>query len=381
MPLYTPWMAQAGANAGNALAQRGQNRMAADAYMGKPGGMERLMQFNSKLAMEIEQSKTAAEQLKLDRATKLAKEKKTTGEEDQKALNEVAKQVSGMTLEDANAWSLRKSEEIRPSNPALADKLSTPLTAEIHQRIKTAFGDEEKEPTGFQGLVKAYLDAPEGSEEKKLYEDKIRKETAQSGGISIDKDGNVQIGGPASVPKGAKTALFKDVVSNQKGLDSINQIESLYEPEFLTYKGAAKGKWATFLNKLDPEDRSAFQSRRAAFISAANINFLTFRKWATGVAGGEKEMAEIKRATFSEDDSPQDFESKVSTIKSLKRRLNARMKAALAAGVDNQKEFEAYIKDHSLDSIPSIQERGEQLQRLNYDKSKIKAILEQEGYI
>jgi len=201
--------------------------------------------------------------------------------------------------------------------------------------------------------------------------------------ISFDEAGNpvISIGDTKTVPKGAQTGLFKEVIASQQGLDAINQIESLYEPEFLSYGGAVKGAYATFLNKMDPEKKSQFQQRRAAFISAANKEFLRFRKWATGVAGGEKEMAEIKRATFSEDDSPQDFEVKLNLGRSLQRRFNARSRAALASGVNNQKAFKEYIKANPLDEIPTLQQRGDTLLEMGYDKEQIKEILSQEGYV
>jgi len=188
-------------------------------------------------------------------------------------------------------------------------------------------------------------------------------------------------GGPADVPKGAKTSLFKDIVGQQQALDAIETIETLYEPEFLSYYGRGEAFLADKLNRMNPSKKSQFLARRDKFISAANKEFIRFRKWATGVAGGEKEMAEIKRATFSEDDSPQGFQSKLEIARSLSRRLIARTKAALVAGVNNEKEFKEFIKVNPLDSIPTLQERGEQLERDGHTEEQIAKILIQEGYI
>jgi len=202
--------------------------------------------------------------------------------------------------------------------------------------------------------------------------------------LSVGPEGEVSFstdGKNVETPTGAKTALFKDITAGQQAIDSINQIETLYDPSFLSYAGAAKGWLATKMNKMDPNVRSGFQQRRAAFLSAANKEFLRFRKWATGVAGGEKEMAEIKRATFSEDDSSQDFEAKLNLARGLQRRLNARSKAALSAGINNQKEFEGYIKANPLSGIPSLQERGDALEGQGYSEQTIMEILTQEGYI
>ena len=92
-------------------------------------------------------------------------------------------------------------------------------------------------------------------------------------------------------------------------------------------------------------------------------------------------MAEIKRATFSEDDSPQDFEAKIDAARSLIRRLKARINAALAAGVNNDKEFKEFIKANPLENIPTIDERAAQLEQDEYTVDQIEQILIQEGYI
>jgi len=211
--------------------------------------------------------------------------------------------------------------------------------------------------------------------------------TRQKGwSVTTNKDGTVSItqGDQGPLGKAPTNKFQEEVVNNQQALDRIQNLETLYEQDFLTYKGSAKGSWATFMNKLNPNERSKFQARRAKFISAANRDFLTFRKWATGVAGGEKEMAEIKRATFSEDDSPQDFEAKLDAAKSMYRRLNARLRASLSAGIDpakNEKAFREYIKANPLENIPTINDRGTQLEQLGYTKDKVVKILIDEGYI
>ena len=387
MALYSPFMAQGGANLGNAIADRGQNRMAGDAYMSKPGAMEKLMQFNPKMGMEITQQKQVAEQKKLDKAAKTQKDLSAMLAKKREVFSaEVEKAAKLGTPEEFVSHLENFRESLRPEFGDVVDSIPDP-TAEMYEQTKQMHGDD---PKSKYSSIKQGV-GPDGKEVFiGLNKDTDKYEVIEGGtpkpskGMKITTtDGTtietgVSTGG---LSKPTKTSLQKDIIENQTSMDSINQLEALYEPEFLTYGGLAKGKLATVMNKMDPEDRSNFQTRRSAFIGAANQNFLAFRKWATGVSGGEKEMAEIKRATFSEDDSPQDFEAKLGLIKSLKRRLNARMKAALSSGVDNQEQFKEYLKDHSLDGIPTLQERGEALQKLGYDKTKIKTILSQEGYM
>lgn len=201
-----------------------------------------------------------------------------------------------------------------------------------------------------------------------------------------DREGNLMVDMAGSdmredIPRGAKTELFKDVIAGQETMGELDSISTMYEPEFLTYGGMYQSIASTILNKLDPENRDKFTQRRSNFMSAVNQSFIRYRKWATGVAGGEKEMAEIKRSIINENDSPQDFEAKLQLRKSITRRLIARQKAALKAGVNNEKQYKEYISDHSLDSIPTLQQRGNQLMKMGYDKVKTLSILREEGYI
>ncbi len=186
------------------------------------------------------------------------------------------------------------------------------------------------------------------------------------------------------LPKGAKTAFTRSFVQRQQALDSLSQIEDLYEPEFLSFKGGISNTVADVMNKLDPAKRDEFSQRRQAFLSAVGREFLTFRKWATGVAGGEKEMAEIKSITFSDEDAPQAFEAKVDFARSLYRRLNARLAAALKVGIDpetNQEAFQEFIQVTPLDSIPNLQERGDTLSGMGYSEEQTLEILRSEGYL
>ena len=175
-------------------------------------------------------------------------------------------------------------------------------------------------------------------------------------------------------------SLKKGILSDQDTLDKINYVSELYEPEFLSRKGAARATFMTEWNRWNPEKRDQFTARRAVFISLTNQSFIAYRKWATGVAGSEKEMNEIKRATFSEDDSPQDFEAKIRSIKAMTVKLMARKRRALAAGIDPMPggtEWKKYIKENPL---LDIEERGDQLQNLGYTDDQVLNILREEGY-
>lgn len=321
----------------------------------------------------------------IDDATKLQQHVSNMAAADRKKLMEqheiVGQLASGVDSQEA--WNRVRPQIEQFVGPMTEDEaIYSPDTV----KMLTAMGLKAKDVRELENQDRTYkLNVKKANETRRHNQETeaISKSKAGHGFSVTSPDGTVihyGQGGAMQAPKGAQTQLFKDVVDGQTTLDSIAQIEALYEPDFLTYGGALKGNAATFLNKMNPNQRSQFQARRSKFISAANREFLAYRKWATGVAGGEKEMAEIKRATFSEDDSPQDFEAKLQLAKSLTRRLNARKKASLAAGVDNEAAFKEFIKANPLENIPTMQQRGDQLMNMGYTEQQVLELLKQEGY-
>ena len=201
----------------------------------------------------------------------------------------------------------------------------------------------------------------------------------ENGQIESISEGGTTGGG--GLQRSTRVQLEKGVLSDQSNLDRINYIESLYEPDFLSYKGGARAWAAGKLNKMSPEMRDQFTQRRAAFMAQANQYFIAYRKWATGVAGGKEEMAEIKRATFSEDDTPQDFEAKMSSIKQMTKKLLVRKVAAAKEGIKpGSQGWKYFLKNNPLDGIPSAQERGDQLLKQGYKKAQVLGIMREEGY-
>ena len=209
--------------------------------------------------------------------------------------------------------------------------------------------------------------------------------------IKTDREGNVTVtqgdGIKGSLTKTVKSSTQKNILEGQSRVDAQNYVSSLYRPEFLTYGGEIKSGIMTKLNKLTPTLRDSFTKARAAFLSQTNQAFIAYRKWATGVAGGEKEMSEIKRATFSEDDSPQDFEAKLQAVQFMTRKLLARQQMALRQGVTPEndaqgnpigKKWKDFVKLNPISDVPTLQKRGVELEGLGYSKDKIKTILRHE---
>ena len=209
--------------------------------------------------------------------------------------------------------------------------------------------------------------------------------------IRTNKDGSVTVtqgdGSKRGLTKTVRSSTQKNILEGQTRLTTQNYVSSLYRPEFLTYGGEIKSGIMTKLNKLTPTLRDSFTKARAAFLSQTNQAFIAYRKWATGVAGGEKEMSEIKRATFSEDDSPQDFEAKLQAVQFMTRKLLARQQMALRQGVTPEndaqgnpigKKWKDFVKFNPISDVPTLQKRGEELEALGYSIEKAKTILRHE---
>ena len=68
--------------------------------------------------------------------------------------------------------------------------------------------------------------------------------------------------------------------------------------DYLTYKGQIKAWGTKKLDKLGYAGKEAqdWLDKRQEWYQIAKAQFLAYRKWVTGVAGGEKEMAEIAKS-------------------------------------------------------------------------------------
>ena len=146
-------MTQGGANMGNAIADRGQNRMAGDAYMGKPGAMEKLMQFNPKVGMEITQQKQVAEQQKLQKAAQTQKDLSAMLAKKREVFSaEVEKAAKLGTPEEFVSHLENFRESLRPEFGDVVDSIPDP-TAEMYEQAKQMHGSDKGAPGGKIGTV------------------------------------------------------------------------------------------------------------------------------------------------------------------------------------------------------------------------------------
>jgi hypothetical protein len=211
--------------------------------------------------------------------------------------------------------------------------------------------------------------------------------------INIDNEGNISIGkgNLNNMSKKIQGKLEGDILSGTDALDQLNMIEATFEKDFYTIGGKSEAWLKNFFNKMDANQVDVFTQRKAIHDQYVLQYFNAYRKWVTGVASGEKEMAWIQRSIPSGNDSPMAFEGKLKSIKAYTEKAIARQKLALKKGINvepigyNDKgmpifdpAYKKFLNDNPYRE--PIQSRIEYLKKLQYSKTQIANILLNEGY-
>ena len=258
-----------------------------------------------------------------------------------------------------------------PNNQLLAENPAVAKPPTGHKLVKDGSSETGYSYVNAQGNKIPNAPPPRGGMNLQ-FGDEGRLQSLSTGGAQVQ----------GGLGKSTRTDLEKGVLSDQAVVDRLTYIDSLYDPNFLTYKGAVTGFGADIWNKLDPDQRSKFTQRRSAFASQVHNFSNAYRKWVTGVASSAKELPLIENAIPNMKDSPQSFESKKDNLKQFTRKLMVRKIAALNDGITiGSDRWKEYMDENPMEGIPSLQERGEELEAMDYPKEQIKNILRQEGYM
>jgi hypothetical protein len=219
------------------------------------------------------------------------------------------------------------------------------------------------------------------------YDAAISKESTRSGFSLVQgPDGSLEVsygaaGGGGGLDKIMTRKMQGGIMDDQDTLDSLTYTESLYEDDFGTRQGRV-GAWTTGeLEKLKIADPSEFGARHDTWLSQQRQFFNQYRKWVTGVAGGEKEMNWIRESIPNADDAASRYRAKMAAIKMKTRKLLARKAAALREGINPGSDLWAdFLRENPIQGFPSAQERGDELERMGYPPQQILQILREEGY-
>jgi len=145
--------------------------------------------------------------------------------------------------------------------------------------------------------------------------------------------------------RATKTNLEKNIVETQTQIDAFNEIEKMFQDDYLTYKGQIKAGTEKIGEKAGIFKPSGWLTKRQLWYQTAKEKFLAYRKWVTGVAGGEKELMEIAKSYPDPDNnSPTEYRANLKQARINAIRLQKRYQMFLSQGIVPTKE--------QLSSIP-----------------------------
>lgn len=200
-------------------------------------------------------------------------------------------------------------------------------------RARAIAKEKEEEARGF-GVHKDQV-----AHDRKIEFEKV-KASLRGAGIEIttNPDGTMTFKqggkGGTNLQKSTLGAIDKDIIAGQKMIGQLNEAESLFKPEFLTRGGQAKSFGQEQINKLGFDNNTDFLQAKSKWKTQSKQAFLAYRKWVTGVAGGEKEMAEIATAFPDPDNnSPAQYSANLDQTRKWGRVLDKWLRETKANGL------------------------------------------------
>jgi len=174
----------------------------------------------------------------------------------------------------------------------------------------------------------------------------------------------INLGGQPGLQKPVITKLQNDVIKASGQIDTLNQIEQSFKPEFLTWAGRGE-KW--FRKQVDKIGAASEEQKQEIYAyqdwyAPAKQSFLAYRKWITGVAGGEKEMKEIAKSYPDPDrNSPTEYMANLRRTKDIIRKIQLGQKQFLEKGISPTKRQlldAAFGKDKASSKSKSLLSPG-----------------------
>jgi hypothetical protein len=166
--------------------------------------------------------------------------------------------------------------------------------------------------------------------------------------IKLKKAGAANTNIDLGLSKPVVTKLQEGIIDSQTQIDAFKQMKSIFKPEYLTYKTQAAAAASNIGDKLGIPTTD-FINERQQWYQASKSQFLAYRKWVTGVAGGEKEMAEIAKSFPDPDkNSPSQYNANLKQAEINARRLQQRYNMFMVNGIKPTKE---QLSSIPLDSV------------------------------
>jgi hypothetical protein len=194
---------------------------------------------------------------------------------------------------------------------------------------------------------------------------------------------SVQGGNIGDLSKSGTTSAEKKIMGASQIYDTLDIMDNLYEPEFLTYLGKGKGFVAEAFAKAGqeiPGGLENFMVRKGKWEAANQQFFNAYRKEITGVAAGEKEISFLEQSVPNINDAPQVYKAKVKLQKELTQQIIERNKKFIETGFKetrNEKgeptgKYKEYLlKNQIKPTKEQVQSITSSLLSLEYDDEKI----------
>lgn len=207
-----------------------------------------------------------------------------------------------------------------------------------------------------------------------------------SKGITIDKYGNVTIGGPAEgLSKPSITKIEQKLISAEQAAGSLADIKASYDPAFLTIPGDIRLKFLRGQSlmgfNLSPEQEQAIGKRRV-FEESVNSYFNAYRQQVTGAQASFAELQNLKKALLNTDLSAPEFEASFNRLVAESNRLSRIYQNVLSKGIsEDTGKFDLEtlkLFRPGLNRTPA--ERASELLKSGMSREQVKSKLIEEGY-
>jgi hypothetical protein len=201
------------------------------------------------------------------------------------------------------------------ADPSREGFFYNPVTQQVHKR-KADFAK-----TAWQ----AFLRKPRTDEEIVDFAQKLKTSPTTNVNVNLD------------MTKKTQADLEGEVVQGKGTLDMLKRVKGLYKREFHEYLGKGKVLARDIGSKLGVPAGKFHAAYRKYALEVDKQTFL-FRKFITGVAGGEKEMTAIEKLTLNTKyDSPDTAEAKMAQMEIMTNAQIKRAQDLLSAGIDVRK--------------------------------------------
>jgi len=147
--------------------------------------------------------------------------------------------------------------------------------------------------------------------------------------------------------KTTKAKLEQDIIEGTQNIQSFKETRKLFKPEYLTIFGKSGKLLAETADKIgiSTKGQRVLIRERSKWFRQAKADFIGYRKWATGVAGGEKELKEI--ATSFPDpvnNSPTQYKANLGSIEETTKRVLMLNTDFLRSGIDINQSLDKVLE-------------------------------------